>query len=191
MTPAEQGDGGAADRSRGRAGFGSAAREPRPDETAGETLLIEPRRVVLVDSRRQDLCFPCSCRCLEALELCEDGGDSIWPLHPCPRRCTLPLEQETQEIARFHRLDLRPQALHGVAMDARQQPALAPFPLCRRLGGEPAMNRRSFRLQRNECRCHSSWRHANRRRQRCCRYRAQALQTPPRNFDESIVRAPG
>ena len=39
----------------------------------------------------------------------------------------LPLEEEAQEVARGHGLDLRAQPLDRVVMDAGEQPALAPF----------------------------------------------------------------
>jgi hypothetical protein len=39
----------------------------------------------------------------------------------------LPVEQEAHEVLPLDRLDLAPQALDGVAMDARQQVAFAPF----------------------------------------------------------------
>ena len=48
-------------------------------------------------------------------------------LHPRVGRDALPVEQEAQEVARRDRLDLRAQALDRVAVDAREQPALAPF----------------------------------------------------------------
>jgi hypothetical protein len=44
----------------------------------------------------------------------------------------LPVEQEAHEVAPFDRLDLAPQALDGVAVDARQQVAFAPFFFLRR-----------------------------------------------------------
>jgi hypothetical protein len=39
----------------------------------------------------------------------------------------LPIEQETQEIARLNRFDFGTQALDGVTMYSRQQAALAPL----------------------------------------------------------------
>ena len=53
--------------------------------------------------------------------------ERVRPLHARVRRDALPAQQEAQEVARRDRLDLRAQALDGVAVDARQQPALAPF----------------------------------------------------------------
>ena len=42
-------------------------------------------------------------------------------------RDALPVEQEAHEVRGRHRLDLRAQRLDGVAVDAREQAALAPF----------------------------------------------------------------
>ena len=61
----------------------------------------------------------------------------------------LPAEQEAQEVARRHRLDLGAQALERVAVDAREQPALAPF-LDRRAGREAAAHREAFGLERRQ-----------------------------------------
>jgi hypothetical protein len=43
------------------------------------------------------------------------------------RRDVLPAKQEAHEIGDRDRLDLAPQAANGEAMDAGQQPTLAPF----------------------------------------------------------------
>ena len=61
----------------------------------------------------------------------------------------LPAEQEAQEIARRHRLDLRPQTLDGVSVDARQQPALAPF-FGIRYRGEAATHGEALGFERNQ-----------------------------------------
>ena len=61
----------------------------------------------------------------------------------------LPAQQEAQEIARGDRLDLGAQPLDGVAVDARQQPALAPF-VRRRSRREAAAQGEAFGLERRE-----------------------------------------
>jgi CheY-like chemotaxis protein len=48
-------------------------------------------------------------------------------LHARFRQRSLPLEQEPQEVSRVHGLDLRAQAFHGIAMDTREQTAVAPL----------------------------------------------------------------
>ena len=76
----------------------------------------------------------------------------------------LPLEQEAREVAWLDRLDLAAQALERVAMDAREQMALAPFDAAcvalridregRRIGRahrrEPALQHRTFGFQREQ-----------------------------------------
>src|SRR5262249_60844550 len=63
----------------------------------------------------------------ESFELRQDGIDGIRPLHARIGRHALPGQQEAQEIARRDRLDLCPQALDRVAVNAGEQAALAPF----------------------------------------------------------------
>ena len=101
--------------------------EPRPGNTSGEAVVIEPRRLVTGKPRRQDLGFPGAGRRFEAFELPDDCIEGVRSFHARVRRHPLPGEQEAQEVARRDRLDLRAQPLDGVAMNARQQPALAPF----------------------------------------------------------------
>jgi hypothetical protein len=39
----------------------------------------------------------------------------------------LPVQEEAHEVGRAHRLDLRAQAVQRVAVDAREEPPIAPF----------------------------------------------------------------
>ena len=59
------------------------------------------------------------------------ASSAFGALHARLGRDVLPAEQEAQEVARGDRLDLGAQPLDRVAMDARQQAALAPFVLGR------------------------------------------------------------
>ena len=70
-------------------------------------------------------------------------------LHARIRQHPLPLEQKAHEIPRRHRLDLRPQALDRIAVDAREQAPLAPL-LLAAARGEPAAQREPLALQRRE-----------------------------------------
>ena len=54
-------------------------------------------------------------------------SSAFGPLHLRVGRDALPVEQEAQEVARRHGLDLGAQPLDRVTVDAREQPALAPF----------------------------------------------------------------
>ncbi len=116
-----------------------------------QALLVQPRRFVLVDAGREDFRFPGACRCFEAFELAENRGEGIGALHPCGWRHALPFEQEAQEVARLNGLDLGAQAFDGVAVDARQEPALAPF-LFGDARGELAAHGEAFSLQGGQCR---------------------------------------
>ena len=77
------------------------------------------------------------------------GLERLRALHARLGRDVLPAEQEAQEVARRDRLDLRAQPLDRVAMDARQQAALAPFVLGR-AGREAAAHGEAFGLQGRE-----------------------------------------
>ena len=71
------------------------------------------------------------------------------PFHPGVGGHALPAQQETQEVARRHRLDLGPQPFDGVAVNARQQPALAPF-LGLRSGREAPAHGEAFGFERRQ-----------------------------------------
>ena len=109
-------------------------RDPRPYDAAGAAQFVEPRRVVFVDARRQDLCFPRGGRRFEAFELRHDVGHRIGTFDSGLRRDALPFEQEAHQVAHFDRLDFLAQPIDGVAVDARQQAPLAPFGLAWRRG---------------------------------------------------------
>ena len=102
-------------------------RQPRPGDAPGEAVIVEPGRLVVGEARGQDLGLPGAGRRLEAFELPDHRVERVGPLHARIRRDALPGEQEAQEVARGDRLDLGAQALDRVAVDAREQPALAPF----------------------------------------------------------------
>ena len=80
-----------------------------------------------VIARGNDFGLPGARRRFESLELREHRGQRIGALHPRIRQNALPFAQESQEIPGRDRLDFRAQPFHGVAMNAGQQPALAPF----------------------------------------------------------------
>ena len=101
--------------------------QPRPGDAPGEALIVEPGRLVAGDPRRQDLGLPGAGRGLEAFELADQDFERVGPFHPRLRRDALPAEQKAQKVARSDRLDLGAQPVDGVAVDAGEQPALAPF----------------------------------------------------------------
>ena len=71
------------------------------------------------------------------------------PFHARVGRDALPGQQKAQEVARRDRLDLRPQPLDGVAVNAREQAALAPF-LGRRCRREAPAHGEAFGLERRQ-----------------------------------------
>ena len=166
-----------------------ARAEPRPGDPAGEALVVEPARLVFGKARRQDLGLPGAGRRLEALELGDHDLERVRPLHARVGRDVLPAEQEAEKIARRDRLDLGPQALDRVAVDAGEQPALAPF-VGLRLGREPAAQREALDLERRECGRDRARLEPERRRERLDRERPLALEPAAHDLDQRLVRRP-
>ena len=75
--------------------------------------------------------FPRAGGQLEAVERADDRPQSIEPGQPRRWLDVLPGEQKPHEIGRADRLDLGAQPVERVAMNAREQPAIAPFELRR------------------------------------------------------------
>ena len=93
---------------------------------------------------------------------------------PCMRvlgRDALPIEQEAQEVARQHRLDLGAQTFDGVAVDAREQPAIAPLNWRCRCPARSCRASRSLRLP-----------------ERAARHRRRTDPTRKRSGDRASVR---
>ena len=102
--------------------------EPRPDEAPGAAMLVQPLRLVLGDARRDDLGLPGARRRFEALELREHRRQRIGSLHARTPAALAAIRTRNRRKSRaVHRLDLGAQALDGVAMNAREQAALAPL----------------------------------------------------------------
>src|SRR5882672_2016014 len=146
---------------------GAARPRPPPDEFTRAAELIEQRRTVVREPRRQHLALPDRGRQREALELAEHGGQRLAALAPLLAEA-LPMEEESLVVGERGGLDLAAQPLQRVAVDAREQPPLAPFLDGRaaRVGGDrrartgvrtarkiPA-HRRALLLERRERRQH-------------------------------------
>src|SRR5260221_12927661 len=116
---------------------------------AGETLIVEPGRLVAGETRRQDLAFPGAGGGLVTFELLDHRGDGVRSFAACAGAAALPVEEEAQEVARGDRLDLGAQALDGVAVDAGKQAALAPFIVLLRRR-EPPAQRETLDFERGE-----------------------------------------
>src|SRR5271165_6255096 len=79
-----------------------------------------------------------------------DGEKTTLPLELRKGRHMLPAQQETQEILSRHRLDLAPQTLHRVAVDASEKTPLTEFLVRARRIREPAAQREALGFQRAE-----------------------------------------
>ncbi|MDL1863549.1 DDE-type integrase/transposase/recombinase [Betaproteobacteria bacterium PRO7] len=164
-------------------------RDARPHDAAGAREVVEPGRVVFVDARRQDLGFPCRRRRFEAFELRDDVGDRIGAFDARLGRDALPFEEEVQEVARLDRLDLLPQPVHGVAMDAREQAAFAPFARARRRR-EATAHDRAFGFERDQRGFDLGFGQTERRGEFGGRDRAETLQAVAQDFDERVFARP-
>ena len=133
--------------------------QPRPQRAAREAQAVEPVRIVFVEPRGEHVALPGGGRDLVALELRDDRGEAFDAFGLRLARDALPFEQEAHEVRARHRLDLGAQRLDGVAMDARQQAAFAPFERGvallhgfgrARLFGEAAAQHEAFALELDE-----------------------------------------
>ena len=123
--------------------------QAHPCHAARPAAIIEPRRRIVAEPRRQDLLFPRSGRRFEPFQLLDHPLEGVRTFHPRILVDVLPRQQEAQEVARRHRLYLGPEALDSVAVDAGKQPTLAPFRLIG-VGREPPSHREALRLEAGE-----------------------------------------
>ena len=134
-----QADGHDARRAGGQAGVPArlAGAEAAPGEGAVEAQLVEPGGVVVGQARGQQVALPGNGRGLEALQPLDDGAQPLLAAQAGVGRAVLPAQQEAHEVARADGLDLLAQEVEGVAMDARQETAVAEFvgAVGRRAGG--------------------------------------------------------
>ena len=132
---------GAAPRARSLPASVDAARgrcrrsQPRPDHFTRQTQSIEPRGIVFRQTARQQFAFPRCRRRFETFQLFDDGAHAFGPFHLMFGRDLLPGEQVTHEVGGGNRLNLLPQTIERVTVNARQQAAGAPFSF-----GSPGVN---------------------------------------------------
>ena len=129
IAPRQQRDRRRADRAGVSRGDTRRCGEARPHGASGETQIVEPGEVVVVEPRRQDLGFPRRRGRLEALELRDQRRQRVGTFAPLAGNDVLPATEKAHEILRRDRLDLLPQPLDGIAMDAREQRPVAPLGL--------------------------------------------------------------
>ena len=108
-------------------GFRVRVRQARPGDLSRETEQVEHRRVVSVDARGEDRALPGGGRHLESVEHLDRFAKAVTSGQLRRFVHVLPLEQEAHEVRGGDRLDLGPEAVHGVAMDAREQAPVAPL----------------------------------------------------------------
>ena len=106
---------------------GCREREPRPRGAPGKAQIVQPREVVAVETCRQDLRLPRRGGRLEPLQLRNHRGQCVRPLAPLVGMTCCQRQQEAHEVPARYRLDLLPQPLHRVAVNAREQRPVAPF----------------------------------------------------------------
>ncbi len=111
--------------------------------------MIELLGAVVRDAGRKHVILPAGGGELETFELLDHRRQAFGALHLILAGNVLPVEQEAQEVGRAHRLDFRSQFIEGIAMDARQQPPVAPFEFCGSRCETPAKYA-ALRLKRDE-----------------------------------------
>ena len=99
--------------------------ETRPRQLAREAELVEPGGTVVGDARRQHPLLPSPRRALVPAELLQHREHAPAAHALGAGRHVLPAQQEAEELLGGGGLDLAPQTLRGVAVDARQEAALA------------------------------------------------------------------
>ncbi len=102
-------------------------REPRPRNLAGEAEHVQHRRAIIVDARGKHAAFPGRRGKLAAIEDCERFAKSIQAGQPIAKVDVLPFEEEAHEIRRRDRFNFGAEPVDRVAMDAREQRAIAPL----------------------------------------------------------------
>ena len=166
-----------------------ARTQPCPGDTPRSTVIVQPGGLIGSKPRRQDLGLPGGGRRLEAFELPDHFLDCVRPFHARVGTGVLPGQQEAQEIAGRHRLDLGAQALDRVVMNARQQPPLAPF-VDDNTGRESSAQCEAFALERRERARDLSRRQTKRYRERLLRDWTQTFEPAAHDFDQRFVARP-
>src|ERR1051326_7425960 len=120
--------------------------QTRPTDLSRKAERVEPERVVALDPGWKDLGFPGTRRQLRAVEQLEDGGHALGTLGSRVGSKPLPAEQEPHEIGGADGVDLPLKAIERIAVDAGQEPALAPFTVLD-CGSEPSSKNEPLSLQ--------------------------------------------
>ena len=131
---------------------GGGRRQTGPGRPPGEALAVEPRRLIALEARRQDLGLPRLGRRLEAFERAKHGGKRVGPFEARLLGNMSPCEQEAEKVPRGDGINLRPQPPDRVVVDAREQAPVAPL-LVVDAGKETSPENCAFAFERGEGRC--------------------------------------
>ncbi len=164
-------------------------RQTGPGRPPGQALGVEPRSLIALESRRQDLGLPRSRRRLEAFERAQDRRQCVGSFEARLLGDMLPGEQEAQKIARCDRVDLRPQPTNGRMMDARQEAPVAPL-LVVEAGKETPLENCAIAFESGEGRCYRAWLEPERRSERRRRHRPETLEPTAQDLDQGFIRRP-
>src|SRR6185312_3938531 len=124
-------------------------RQSAPTDAASETELIEPLRRVFLNARSEHGRFPrCGGRFV-AIEQIKDSLNALGTLDFVLGRDMLPGEQEALKFRDRNGLNFRPQSIDGKSMNAREQPAIAPFGFLR-VGVEFSAQHESLSFEREQ-----------------------------------------
>ena len=161
---------------------------PPPRHAAHGAKLVQHGRHVVLDARRQQVFFPGRCRRGMAFELAQHVGQPAFAFAALVAIAVgqlVPAEQEAHELRRRHRLDLGAQLVARVAVDAREQAAVAPFGGAG--GGEGAAHHRAFDFELQQARQHRVAAHAQRRGQRRGSDRPEQFQPAAQDLAQGVV----
>ncbi len=102
-------------------------RESSPHHRSAQAESVQQFRIVFRDSKRQQMALPGRGGCFKAGQLADDFKEARLAMQPGSKRDMLSLEQEPHEVRCRDRFDFSPEFPDGQAVDACQEPAVAPL----------------------------------------------------------------
>jgi hypothetical protein len=124
-------------------------RRPQPGHAPGEAEPVQQLRLVAGDTQRQHIALPGARRQAEARQLLDHAIQPLVAGLLVRRADVLVLQEEAHQHRGRDWLDLTPQLVQHRAVDARQQPPLAPLELGR-LRAVAAAEHEALRLQQHQ-----------------------------------------
>ena len=120
-------------------------RQPSPADRSGKAKLIQPFGIVVRNAPCQHLPLPGVGGNFKSLQLAKYLKRGALALHLRSQGNMLPAQQPAHELRRCDRLDLLAQSCDSQPMNARQQPAVAPFVLVLLVWRGPALSEAEWR----------------------------------------------